>query len=205
MLKRQPESTPKDLLDIVRRMAWMAEYRDPGALNHLERIRSYVSILALGYGLSTTDTETTSLAAVLHDIGKVGLPDNLRTNTGSLSHADMEETKTHTIIGADLLRDSQHQVFQIGAAICKSHHERWDGTGYPNGQRGDQIPLSARMTGLADVFDALTTSRQYKKEVPLAEAHRLIVDAGGQLFDPKLVKIFDEQFDEFARIRQLNV
>jgi putative two-component system response regulator len=205
MLKRNPESPLKDLQDMVRRMAWMAEYRDPDTLNHLERIRGYVSALALGFGLSTADVEIIAMASQLHDVGKVGLPDNLRVNTGSLSRGDLEETKTHTIYGADLLRDSAFKVFQIGQAICMSHHERWDGSGYPNGYRGDQIPLSAQLVGLADVFDALTTSRPYKREVPLADARGLIVQASGQLFDPKLVRIFDDQFDEIVRIRQANI
>lgn len=204
MLKRLPESTPKELLDVVRRMAWMAEYRDPDILKHLERIRGYVAVLGMGLGLSSADVEMIAIASQLHDIGKVGLPDTLRTNTGSLSPADLNEARTHTLIGADLLRDSTQQVFQIGAVICMEHHERWDGSGYPSGHRGEQIPLAARMTGLVDVFDALTTSRPYKKEVHVSEARRLITQSKGQLFESSLVEIFDGHFDDFVRIRQMN-
>lgn len=204
MLKRFPD-TSNDLADVVRRMAWMAEYNDPTLFSHLERIRGYVKILALASGLTMADTDMIALAAQLHDIGKIGLLDNLRTNRGNLNNAELDATNKHTAIGADLLKESSIQVFQMGTAICLTHHERWNGTGYPQGLRGEQIPLSGRIVGLADVFDALTTSRPYKKEVPLAEARALIVQASGQLFDPKLVTIFDEQYDEFHRIRQINI
>ena len=164
-----------------------------------------MNILANGIGLPPVEVEMLAIASQLHDIGKIALPEPLRTNKGNLSVADMEATNKHTNVGADLLRESQIQVFQMGATICLSHHERWDGSGYPQGTRGAQIPISGRITSLADVFDALTTSRSYKKEVPLPEARRLILETSGQLFDPELVQIFDDHFDDFYRIRQINI
>jgi len=205
MLKRLSDSASSDFSDVVRRMAWMAEFNDPTLFNHLGRIRGYVSILAQGCGQSMADAEMIALASQLHDIGKVSLPEALRTNRGNLSNADLDASNKHTTLGADLLKDSNIQIFQVGAVVCLSHHERWDGSGYPAGLRGAAIPLSGRITGLADVFDALTTSRSYKKEVPLPEARALIVQTSGQLFDPTLVQIFDDRFDDFYRIRQMNI
>ena len=200
MAKRLSRSDINDISDLIQRMAGMSENHDPSIKGHMARVSGYVTTLALGYGLLMADVEMTSLASQLHDIGKIGLPESLRTARGKLSDADLELNKKHTRMGADLLKESKNPVIQIGAAICLSHHERWDGSGYPQGLRGEQIPLSARMTGLADVFDALTTPRPYKSEIALPEARRLIVEASGELFEPKLVEIFDEQFGEFQNI-----
>lgn len=199
------ESPKTEIEDVIRRMAWMAEYHDPYLFNHLGRIRGYVSILATGLGLPSAEVEMIGLASQLHDIGKIALPEPLRTNKGNLTNAEMEASNKHTTVGAELLNGSSIQVFQVGAVICLSHHERWDGSGYPQGSRGQQIPVSGRITSLADVFDALTSSRSYKKEVPLPEARRLILETSGQLFDPTLVQIFDDRFDDFYRIRQMNI
>lgn len=202
MAKRLSRSDMNDLTDLIQRMSGMSENHDPAVKGHLARIGGYVATLALGYGLSMADVEMTSLAAQLHDIGKIGLPESLRTARGKLSEAELELNKKHTRMGADLLKESKNPVIQIGAAICLSHHERWDGSGYPQSLSGEQIPLSARLTGLADVFDALTTPRPYKDEVSLSEARHLITESSGELFEPALVKIFNENFDEFQRLRQ---
>jgi putative two-component system response regulator len=105
------------------------------------------------------------------------------------------------LIGAEILKDAPSPVLQMGAAICLSHHERWDGSGYPNGLRGEQIPVGGRLTGLADVFDALTTPRSYKKQVSLLEARDMIRSASGQLFDPELVQVFIENFEQLIKRR----
>jgi len=202
MAKRLSRSDMNDITDLIQRMAGMAENHDPAVKGHLARLSGYVATLALGYGLSMADVEMTALAAQLHDIGKIGLPESLRTARGKLSEAELELNKKHTRMGADLLKESKNPIIQIGAAICLSHHERWDGSGYPQGLSGEKIPLSARLTGLADVFDALTTPRPYKDEVSLSEARRLITESSGELFQPELVNIFNENFDEFQRLRQ---
>lgn len=205
MLKRFAD-TSNDLVEVVRRMAWMAEFNDPGLSSHLERIRGYAMILAIDSGVNQAEAEQLGLAAQLHDIGKVALPEHLRTNMGNLTNAQLlDASNKHTKIGYDILKDTSITIFQLGSTICLSHHERWNGSGYPNALRADQIPLSGRIVGLADVFDALTTPRPYKREVPLQEARLMLVQAAGELFDPQLVRIFDDRFDEFMRVRQINL
>ncbi len=205
MLMRIPETINRETADMVKRMAWMAEYRDAGTLSHLDRIRAYVNTLALGMGYSTQEAETIAVAAMLHDIGKVGLPDNLLSRVGNMTPAELESTKKHTTIGYEILRESSMTVLQMAAPICLSHHERWDGSGYPQGLRGDQIPAGARLCGLADVFDALTTPRTYKKEISVQEARDMIRETSGQLFDPDLVQAFVENIDSLTKLRQLNI
>lgn len=201
MLLRFPTNINRETVDLIRRMAIMAEYRDPVVPIHLYRIRDYVHILAVGAGLSPYEDELISTAAQLHDIGKVGLEDALVSLTGHFTPAEMEATKKHTLIGAEILKDAPSPVLQMGASICLSHHERWDGSGYPNGLRGEQIPMGGRLTGLADVFDALTTPRSYKKQVSLLEARDMIRSASGQLFDPELVQVFIENFEQLIKRR----
>jgi putative two-component system response regulator len=195
----------RETADMVKRMAWMAEYRDPATSSHLDRIRAYVNALALGIGLSSQEAEMLSVAAMLHDIGKVGLPDNLLLRVGNLTPSELEATKKHTTIGYDILKDSPVAVLQTAAPICLSHHERWDGSGYPQALRGDKIPLGGRLCGLADVFDALTTPRAYKKEISVMEARDMIRETSGQLFDPELVQAFCENFEALTKLRQLNI
>jgi putative two-component system response regulator len=201
MFMRTPDNISRETADLIRRMAMMAEYRDPSIPRHLERVQQYVNLLALGMGLSPAQAELISVAAQLHDIGKVGLPEDLLMRAGNLTPMELEATKKHTWIGAEILKDASHPALQMGAAICLSHHERWDGSGYPQGLRGDQIPLGGRLTGLVDVFDALTTARPYKKQISLIEARDMIRETSGQLFDPDLVHVFLENFDQLIKRR----
>lgn len=199
------ESLTRETIEMVKRMAWIAEYRDAGTPFHLERIRGYVLTLAQGLGLPAAEAELYSVAAMLHDIGKAGLVEGTLGRTGSLSQIDIEAAKKHTGIGYDILKESQVPVLQTAAAICLSHHERWDGLGYPRRLHGEQIPLTARLTGLADVFDALTTPRAYKQEVSLMEAREILREASGQYFDPSLVQVLVDHLDALAKVRQLNL
>lgn len=202
-----PQLDPKhrETIETVKRMAWLAEYRDTNTPFHLERIRGYVLVLATGLGVPEYEAEQMAAAAMLHDIGKVGLPDALLSRTGALSPAELEAAKRHTGIGHSLICDTQSPVLQLGAKICLSHHERWDGSGYPQGLRGEQIPLAARLMSMADVFDALTTPRSYKKEVGLIEAREIVREAAGKYFEPGLVKVFLDRLDALAQVRRLNI
>jgi putative two-component system response regulator len=205
MSKLVTEVTNKDLLDVVRRMAVLAEFGEPGIQHHLERIRGYCYVLARGMDFEMQDAEMLSYASMLHDIGEIGIPDVLLTKAGKLSPYEMEQLKRHPIIGAEILRGSQSVVLQMGETIALTHHERWDGSGYPYGIRGEEVPVPGRICSLADIFDALTTRRPYKNEIPVAEAYQLILDNSGVLFDPVLVQAFSENFDEIVRIRQMNI
>lgn len=195
----------REALDFVRRMAYTAEYRKPDIKYHLERIRGYCSIIGRALDLSSQEVEIIAHASQLHDIGVAGIPDTIFTKTGDLSGHEWELVKRHPIIGAEILHGSPSPLLQAGELIALTHHERWDGTGYPYGIKGEDIPLSGRICALADVFDALTTPRLYKKEISVDEALHLIADSGGQLFDPNLVEAFTKNAQEIFKIRQTNL
>jgi putative two-component system response regulator len=205
MSKLVTEVTNKDLLDVVRRMAVLAEYGEPGIQHHLERIRGYCYALARGMDFPMQDAEVIAYASMLHDIGEIGIPDTLLMKSGKLSPYEWEQVKRHPIIGAEILRGSPSVVLQMGETIALTHHERWDGSGYPYGIKGEEIPVPGRICALADIFDALTTRRPYKDEIPVAEAYQLIADNSGVLFDPALVQAFSESFDEIVKVRQMNI
>ena len=192
----------KELLDAVKRMAYMAEYREGGNHGHLERIKGYTQLLGRGLGLTQNEVQLLSTACQLHDIGKIGLPESLLLQQGRYSEAEQQKIKRHTVIGAEILSNSISPLLQAGETVALSHHERWDGSGYPNGLVGEQIPLSARLCALADVFDALTTPRPYKKEITVDDASRLIIGASGSLFDPQIVQVFIDEFGGILKIKK---
>ncbi len=192
----------RELLDAVWRLAYIAEFREGSNLSHLERIKGYVQVLGRGFGLTQSEYQLISTACQLHDIGKVGLPETLLLQQGTYSDAEIQKIKRHTSIGAEILANSNSPLLQAAETIALNHHERWDGSGYPNGITGEDIPLSARMCALADVFDALTTPRPYKKEISPEDASRLIIGAGGSLFDPQLVVIFEEEIASFLKVKK---
>jgi putative two-component system response regulator len=192
----------KELLDAVWRMAYIAEYREGGNLAHLERIKGYVQVLGRGLGLTQNEVQLISSACQLHDIGKAGLPEGLLLKQGQYSEAELNKIKSHTTIGAEILKNSNSALLQAAETVALNHHERWDGSGYPNGLSGEQIPLSARLCALTDVFDALTTPRSYKKEISVEDALRLIAGASGSLFDPQIVQVFPDEFQNILKVKK---
>lgn len=194
--------THKELLDTIWRLAYIAEFREGGNLSHLERVKGYIQILARGYGLTPNEVQLISIASQLHDIGKVGLSEGLLLQQGQYSEAELNKIKRHTTIGAEILSNSPSPIIQAGETIAFNHHERWDGSGYPKGISGEQIPLSARFCAIADVFDALTTPRPYKKEISVEDASRLIIGASGSLFDPQLTQVFEEELASILKVKK---
>jgi putative two-component system response regulator len=192
----------KELLDAVWRLAYIAEYREGGNLSHLERIKGYTALLGRGMGLTQSEVQIISTACQLHDIGKVGLPEGLLLQQGQYTEAELSKIRRHTTIGAEILSNSPSPLLQAAESVALDHHERWDGSGYPNGLTGDQIPLSARLCAIADVFDALTTPRPYKKEISVEDALRLIVGASGSLFDPQLTEVFKDEFPGILKVKK---
>lgn len=192
----------RELLDAIWRLAYIAEFREGSNLSHLERIKGYVQILGRGIGLTQNELQLISEACQLHDIGKVGLPETLLLQQGQYSENEMQKIKRHTVIGAEILSNSNSPLLQAAETIALNHHERWDGSGYPNGIHDEEIPLSARMCALADVFDALTTPRPYKKEITPEDASRLIIGAGGTLFDPQLVEVFSDELPTIMKVKK---
>jgi putative two-component system response regulator len=192
----------KEMVEAVWRLAYLAEFREGNNLAHLERIRGYTQVLGRGLGLSQNEIQLISVACQLHDIGKVGLPEVLLLQQGQYSDAEMQKIKRHTTIGAEILSNSASPLLQAGETIALNHHERWDGSGYPHGIAGEEIPLSARLCAIADVFDALTTPRPYKKEISPDDAWRLIAGASGTLFDPQLVQVFTDELPSLLKIKK---
>ena len=137
----------------------------------------------------------------MHDVGKIGIPDNILMKPGKLTDEEFDFMKTHTTIGAKILVDSKAEILQLAQKIAISHHEKWNGRGYPQGLAGDTIPLAARIVGLTDVFDALTSKRPYKDPFPVEVALDIIKKERGEHFDPDVVNVFFENIDEILKIK----
>jgi CHASE2 domain-containing sensor protein len=177
-------------LEVVRRLARAAEWRDEDTGAHVERIGILCERLALAAGFSAIDAETLRHAAVLHDVGKIGVPDRVLLKPGKLDEEEWAIMKTHAEIGASMLAGSPSPLVQLGEEIARTHHERWDGSGYPAGLRGEEIPLAGRICAICDVFDALRSRRPYKDAWTLDEAVAEIAGQRGRHFDPALVDLF---------------
>jgi putative two-component system response regulator len=174
-------------LEAVERLARLAEYRDDATYEHPQRVGRTAALLAERLGLAPDVIETIREAAPLHDVGKVGVPDRILLKPGRLSSAEFELMKSHTLIGAEILAGSSWPVLQMAEEIARTHHERWDGTGYPAGLEESAIPLSGRIVIVADNFDALTHSRPYADAWEPEKAAAEIRRQSGQHFDPAVV------------------
>ena len=179
-------------LETLRRLALAAEYRDDQTFEHTERVGRTSALLAEQLGLAEREVSLIRQAAPLHDIGKLGISDTILLKRGKLTSDEYEEVKRHADLGAAILSASSSEVLQLAEEIALSHHEWWDGNGYPSGLRGEAIPLSARIVGLADVFDALTHQRPYKEAWPLERALGQISALSGRQFDPRVVAAFEK-------------
>ncbi|MBE3129260.1 MAG: PAS domain S-box protein, partial [Acidobacteria bacterium] len=193
--------------------ARLTEYRDKSTGKHLERIREYTRVLAIGLAklpkyadyITADYIEDLCLSSVLHDVGKVGIEDAILLKPGKLSPVEYEKIKQHARLGGEALKAVDQEIHResfltIGKEIAFSHHERWDGTGYPAGKKGEQIPLSARLVALADVYDALVSKRTYKSSMSHQEAEKIITSERGTHFDPDIVDVFLEYGETFRRI-----
>ncbi len=188
--------------EMLFRLAKAIEYRDFGTGLHLLRMARYSELIAEEIGMSEEDVRILTMAAPLHDIGKIGVPDSILLKRGSLTDEEMAIMRKHPLIGYEILRDSQSRFIQIGAQIALRHHERWDGSGYPDGLRGEQIPLTARIVAIADVLDALTSERPYKHAWSNEEAFAYLEEHSGTLFDPSCVRVLLANQARVAEIQQ---
>jgi putative two-component system response regulator len=186
--------------EIILRLALAVEYRDNDTGEHTLRVAKYSRIIAEQLGLSARLCRDIYLAAPLHDVGKVAIPDNILLKPGKLNEDEMSVIRTHAAIGGRILADSHCELIRLGAAIAGNHHERWDGSGYPNGLKQLQIPIAARIVTVADVFDALTTKRPYKEAMPLLTAREYLQNRKESEFDPACVDAFLSRWDEVVSI-----
>jgi PAS domain S-box-containing protein len=184
--------------ETLQRLALASEYRDDDTSQHTARVGANAAHIAERLGLGAEQVEIVGEAAPLHDVGKLAIPDSILLKPGRLTAEEYELMKTHTELGARLLSGSSSPVLQAGALIARSHHERWDGQGYPAGLTGEEIPLEGRIVAVADVFDALTHDRPYKSAWPLEQALAEIRRASGSQFDPAVVLAFLAAHEEIS-------
>ncbi len=178
--------------EIVMRLGQVVEERSKETAYHVFRVAEYIYTLAKALGLDEEEAKTIKLASPMHDIGKIGIPDSVLLKPGKLNDEEWAVMKTHANIGYNILGGSERTLLKTAAIIALTHHERWDGNGYPNGMKGEDIPLAGRLTALADIFDALGSDRVYKKAWPLDKIFKYITEESGRIFDPKLVSLFME-------------
>lgn len=188
--------------EIIERLGYAAEFKDNETGVHTIRVGHFAKCLALGMGFNATEAENILYAAPMHDIGKIGIPDNVLLKPGKLDEAEWAIMKKHTEYGHQILKDSSCSLLEYASIIALSHHEKWDGSGYPKGLQGTDIPIFGRITAIADVFDALTMDRPYKKAWSIDEAVQLINDQSGKHFDPQLVDVFNNVLDQFIAIKE---
>lgn len=202
MVKERTRELHDTRLEVIRRLGRAAEYRDDMTGFHIVRMSRYAQAIARAAGMSDEEAEMLLNASPMHDIGKIGIPDNVLMKPGKLDAEEWKIMQTHVEIGVEILSGSAFELMNMAAEIAQNHHEKWDGSGYPAGLSGNNIPLSGRIVALADVFDALTTERPYKKAWPLDEALDYIKEQSGKHFDPELVDKFLEVLPELLTIRE---
>jgi len=189
------------MFEITHRLSIAAEYRDNETGMHLIRMSLYSVEIAKKIGFSFDQCELLRHAAPMHDIGKIGIPDSILLKPETLDDIEMEEMKTHTLIGAKILEGHPSELLQTAKDIALSHHERWDGNGYPHQIAGEKISIMARIITIADIFDALTSRRPYKSPWPVDEAKEFITENSGKIFDSNLITAFLEVFPKFLTIK----
>ncbi|BCZ45653.1 hypothetical protein psyc5s11_17200 [Clostridium gelidum] len=187
--------------EIIYKLGALTEARSQETGNHIRRVAHYSRLIALKYGTTEEEADILKIASTLHDVGKVSIPDNILLKPGKLTPEEFEIMKTHTVVGHEILCNSNKPILEIASNIALEHHERYDGTGYPKGISGDNIGLYSRIVSLTDVFDALATERVYKKKWELSQIVEYIKEQRGKQFDPKIVDIFLDNINEIKRIQ----
>jgi putative two-component system response regulator len=214
--KRKGNSLHKEIVQAYKKLreaymetilcfALAAEYKDADTGRHIMRISDYSVVIAEGLGLEKKEIELLKYASTMHDIGKIGIPDSILCKTSILTEDEKKIMHKHTIIGARILRHSSSPLLKMASEIALSHHERYDGKGYPEGLKGQEIPILARIVCLVDSFDAMVSKRCYKKEDTFESAIKKIKQEAGKQFDPLLVGIFLKSKDKIRQILKANI
>jgi len=205
LLKEDTKIILEDIIntqkEIIYTMGEIAETRSKETGNHVKRVAEYSKIIALKLGLHVEEAEMLKLASPMHDIGKVGIPDAILNKPGKLTPDEFKIMKTHAQLGYDMLKHSNKKILKAAAIVAHGHHEKYNGNGYPNGTIGEEIHIYARITAVADVFDALGSDRVYKKAWDDERIWKLFRKESGEHFDPKIIDIFFENLDEILKFR----
>lgn len=186
--------------EAILRLCLASELRDKETGMHIRRIQEYSALLGRKCGLPEDHVELLYLASAMHDLGKIGIPDSILLKPGKLDAEEWVIMKSHTVIGAQSLANSRFRLLQLAETIARSHHEKWDGNGYPDGLKGLEIPMEARIVSIVDSFDAMLSQRPYKKPMPLDEVLEIIRSERGRAFDPAIVDIFLAHIAEFQSV-----
>ena len=202
MVRARTEELYRTRLQIVQRLGMASEYRDEETGSHILRMSHICALLARALGWSNDQCDLILNASPMHDIGKIGIPDSILLKPGKFEPQEWGVMKTHAVIGAKLLEGDDSDLLRMAREIALTHHEKWDGTGYPNGLSGINIAIAGRIAALADVFDALTSERPYKKAWTVEAAWDLIKENRGKHFDPDLVDIFEQKLPAILEIRE---
>ena len=200
-LEERTRELAETRLEIIRRLGRAAEYKDDATGLHVIRMSHYAKLLALSYGFGEDRAELLFHAAPMHDIGKIGIPDGILQKPGALTPDEWVIMRQHPAIGAGIIGKQQGELLETARVVALTHHEKWDGSGYPRGRKGEDIPVEGRIVAVADVFDALTSKRPYKDAWPMHKAVDFLRDNAGLHFDPDLVPCFLELMPEIERVR----
>ncbi len=191
-------------IEMIMNLAMAAEYKDPDTGNHILRISDYATEVGKALGLAEEEQDSLRYASPMHDIGKIGIPDRILQKPGKLTPEEWEVMKTHTIIGSRIFKNSKSPMLLATSQIALTHHEKFDGSGYPEGLKGESIPLFGRIVAMVDVFDAIVSKRVYKSASSFREGMEYIESIAGTHLDPKLVKLFMKIEKEVSRVYEAN-
>ena len=191
-------------IETIYRLTRATEYKDEETADHVKRLSLFSAALGRALGMSESMVELLLYASPMHDIGKIGIPDKILFKGEALDAEEWKIMKTHPVIGYEILKGSEAPVLKLGSVIALNHHERWDGSGYPNGLKGEQIPIEARILGIVDVYDALRSKRHYKEAFDHVKTCKIILEGDGRVmpqhFDPKLLEAFRKVSADFEKI-----
>ncbi len=197
----QADELKRTRLQVIQRLGRAAEYKDNETGMHVMRMSHYARVLALAYGFTPAQADVLLHAAPMHDIGKIGIPDSIMLKPGKLTDEEFAIMKTHPHIGAEILGDADSRLLQIAKSVALTHHEKWDGSGYPNGLVGEQIPVEGRIVAVADVFDALTSKRPYKEAWTVEKTLAVMKEQKGKHFEPVLIDLLEQNLDALLLIK----
>jgi putative two-component system response regulator len=205
-LEERVRERTKDLeetrLEVIQRLGRAAEYRDNETGQHVLRMSHFSARLAKELGMNEIECNLIQLTSPMHDIGKIGIPDGILLKPGPLTEEERKIMETHTTIGGEILGGGKSKLIKMAETIAMTHQEKWDGTGYPNGLKKEEIPLVGQITAICDVFDAITSKRPYKEEHPIEQALEFISSQSGKHFDPHLVKVFRQIVPDLKKIKE---